>query len=73
MQSDIETTDFVERTSKTGHKYYQAFARLDDGVQGLCFSRAYASAGRYKARLKEYRSERLKTGVIVETFVANLD
>ena len=73
MQIEIETTDFVERTSKTGRKYYQAFARLDDGVQGLCFAHAPATAGRYKARLKEYCSERLKTGLNVETFVANLD
>ena len=72
MQIEIETTEFVERTSKTGRKYYQAFARLDDGVQGLCFSQSPAGAGRYKARLKEYRVERLKTGLTVETFVASI-
>lgn len=73
MQITIEITDTVERTSKNGYKYHQALARLSDGVQGIVFCRSPKTAGVYEAKLTEYRIDKVRTGVRVETFVASLD
>lgn len=70
----IETTGFVRSKRKSNpREAYWAIARHDNGLLGTCFSSVPLSEGMHIAKSLEFRSDFLKSGRNVETFVAWLD